>query len=255
MFLEEKRVNNYLVLILSCLPYGPLPFFGLMIVFASNGIVFLIQAIKNKKLKEFFKDVFSLQNMLVLFSVLPIYFLFYIGNEATANGTSGGGLYLVEALLSRAYILKLFVFWLWEIGIYSIFLWKKHKKNPLYYTVFISLCLIPVFRIGYGIDFSMRASIPGIVIVSVWTIQILLREISKKKKTPRWIGLAIVLIISLVTPGFEYFRAFREIVITGKINCVCDNTKTFTKEKKVGANFVVEAPKENSVFFQYIARK
>ena len=226
-----------------------------MIVFASNGIVFLIQAIKNKKLKEFFKDVFSLQNMLVLFSVLPIYFLFYIGNEATANGTSGGGLYLVEALLSRAYILKLFVFWLWEIGIYSIFLWKKHKKNPLYYTVFISLCLIPVFRIGYGIDFSMRASIPGIVIVSVWTIQILLREISKKKKTPRWIGLAIVLIISLVTPGFEYFRAFREIVITGKINCVCDNTKTFTKEKKVGANFVVEAPKENSVFFQYIARK
>ena len=255
MFLEEKRVNNYLVLILLCLPYAPLPFVGLMFVFACRGICLLIKSIKDKEIKQFVKDVFSVQNMLVLISILPIYYFYYMGNEAASSGTSGGGFYFVKIFLTRFYLLKLIVFWYWEVGIYSMFLWKKHKKNPLFYTVFISLLIIPCFRLGYGIDFSMRASIPGIVIISVWIIQVWLREIGKKRKTPKWFLLTIVLVISLATPAVEYFRAFREVAITGKINCVYDKTKTFSDMKEVGANFVTENPKETSIFFKYIARK
>jgi len=255
MFLEEKRVNNYLALILLCLPYGPLPFLGLVIVFACNGICFMIKSIRKKEFKKFITDVFSVQNMLALVSILPIYLFFYMNNASAAGGEDGGGFGFIYKFLNARFIMNILIFWIWEIGIYGIFLWSKYKKNPLFYTVFIALFIIPFLKIGYAADFCMRVSIPAIVIVNVWIVQLWLKEIDKKQITLKWVALTVVLVIGAVTPCFEFYRAFDKVITTGKINCVADEIKTFSTEEEVGSNFCTENPKKDSIFFKYIARK
>ncbi len=255
MFLEEKRVNNYLVLILLALPFAPLPFIGLVIIFACNGIKFLINSIKNKEKVKFVKDVFSMQNILALISILPIYACFYSGNASTSGNSDGGGFSFMLELITPFELLKLFIFWFLEIGIYGLFLFKTHKKNPLFYTIMISLLIIPLFQLGYEYDFSMRVSIPLILIINLLIVREYLNiSKNKKEKAVEVILLTIVLCIGLVTPICEYGRAFYCIAQTGKINLVYDKTKTYSNLEDVSSNFVTKNPKENSIFFKYIAK-
>lgn len=254
MFLEEKRVNNYMILILLALPFSPLPFIGLVILFGCNGIRFLIEAIQNKKVMNFIKDIFSIQNILAFFTILPLYGCFYFGNSSATGNSEGGGFSLMTELLTLPELFKLSIFWFLEVGIYGIFLIKKHKRNPLFYTIMIALFIIPLFQLGYEYDFSMRVSIPLLLIIDVWIVQKYIEEKNKNGITVTRILLTLVLCVGFVTPMCEYFRAFYRINETGKINLVCDVTKTYTNLKEVGTNFVTQNPKENSIFFKYIAK-
>lgn len=85
MVLNEKNVKNYFVLILSYLPYAPFPFVGAIPIFACKGIKFLIESVKSKEIFKFLKQVFSIQNVISLITILPIYYLYYFCNEATSR--------------------------------------------------------------------------------------------------------------------------------------------------------------------------
>lgn len=254
MFLEEKRVNNYMLLILLALPFSPLPFIGLIILFACNGIKFLIESVKIRKIVNFIKDIFSIQNILAFISILPLYGCFYFGNSSAIGSTEGGGFSLMTDLLTPFELIKLLIFWFIEVGIYGIFLIKKHRKNPLFYVIMIALLIIPLFKLGYEYDFSMRVSIPLLLVINVWIVQKYLEEKNKKNITISFILLTIMLSIGFVTPMCEYARAFYYINKTKKINLVCDITKTFSELDEIGTNFVTQNPKENSMFFKYIAK-
>ena len=254
MYLEEKRVNNYMLLILLALPFSPLPFIGLIILFACNGIKFLIESIKSNNIVNFVRDIFSVQNILAFISILPLYGCFYFGNSSAVGSADGGGFTLMTDLLTPFELFKLLIFWFIEAGIYGIFLIKTQKKNPLFYIIMIALFIIPLFQLGYEYDFSMRVSIPLLLIVDVWIVQKYLEEKNKKGITLTFIFLTLVLCIGLVTPLCEYSRAIYCINKNNKINLVCDITKTYTKLDEIGANFVTQNPKENSIFFKYIAK-
>lgn len=254
IFLEEKSVKNYMLLILLALPFSPLPFIGLIILFACNGIKFLIQSIKGKNVISFVKEVFSFQNILAFITILPLYGCFYFGNSSATGSVDGGGFSLMTDLLTPFELFKLLIFWFIEVGIYGIFLIKKHKKDPLFYIIMIALFIIPLFQLGYEYDFSMRVSIPLLLIVDVWIVEKYLEEKNKKGITLSFIFLTLILCIGLVTPLCEYARAIYCINKTGKINLVCDVTETYTKLDEIGANFVTKNPKENSIFFKYIAK-
>lgn len=254
IFLEEKSVKNYMLLILLALPFSPLPFIGLIILFACNGIRFLIVSVKNKKAVNFIKDIFSIQNVLAFFTILPLYACLYFGNSSATGNKDGGGFLLMTDLLTPFELIKLLIFWFIEVGIYGIFLIKRHRKNPLFYVIMIALLIIPLFKLGYEYDFSMRVSIPLLLVINVWIVQKYLEEKNKNNITISFILLTIVLSIGFVTPMCEYARAFYYINKTKKINLVCDITKTFSELDEIGANFVTQNPKENSIFFKYIAK-
>ena len=254
MFFEEKKVNNYMLLILLALPFSPLPFIGLVILFACNGIRFLIESIKNRKIVSFIKYIFSIQNILAFISILPLYGCFYFGNSSAVGSTDGGGFSLMTDLITPFELFKLLIFWFIEVGIYGIFLIKTQKKNSLFYIIMIALFVIPLFQLGYEYDFSMRVSIPLLLVIDIWIVQKYLEEKNKKGVTLTFIFLTLVLCIGLVTPLCEYARAIYRINEAGKINYVCDITKTYTKSDEVASNFVTENPKENSIFFKYIAK-
>ena len=102
MFLKEESPKNYLALGLLCLPYGPLPFCGIVFLFIGKGTELFVNAIKKKKISCFFKEIFSLQNILALFLIFPIYLLYYSNNSAT----TGGGFRLATELLNYASLKK-----------------------------------------------------------------------------------------------------------------------------------------------------
>ena len=252
IFINEKNVRNYMLLILLCLPYGPLPFIGLIPLLGVRGVKFLIQAIKQKAVKEFIKDVISIENAISFFVILPVYYFFYTGNQATLKEP-----FRIERyLLCETGFRLLFVFWFLEIGIYAFLIFSQNKKNELFWTSAIALIFIPLFKIGEFKDFGMRASIPSIVIMDYYVIKFFVDNIHDKKQDISIIAITLVFIIGMITPFAEYDRAISFMRHTGKINAVADEIVTFSdKDPEEYINFVCINPKENSIFFKYLARK
>ena len=251
MFLNEKNVKNYMILILLCLPYGPFPFLGLIPLFGIRGIKFLIEEKKNNNLKRFIKQVFSLENCIGFIAILPVYYMFYSGNEATTQES----LRLVNGVLKFDGLKHLFLFWFLEIGIYGLVLLKDNRKDELFWTALVSLIFIPMFKMGLQNDFSMRVSIPAIVIINYYFIKKYL-NIRKQEK----IGITSIIIVSiyalgLLTPVFEFSRAFTTVAVQGKINLVADEIVTFSnKRPDKFKNFICIHPQEKSLFYKYISK-
>lgn len=249
MFLKEKNVKNYFLLIILLLPYAPLPFLGAIPLFACNGFRCLYKSIKDKKIKEFFKDVFSIQNVIALVCILPIFYFYYSLNQSTVNS----GFTIYTQLLTPAGILNLIMFWLLEIGIYGIFLYKEYKNSPLYWTSFITLLIIPVCAFGGARDLAMRGSIPALIVGMVFIIDFLLNKFETSKKVCAGI-IIMCLTIGAVTPGFEFTRAI-STVIKNKNTSVADGLKTFSnKIPDYFTNFLA-TNKEDAIFIKYLMKK
>ena len=250
MFINEKSVKNFFVLIILCLPYSPLPFAGLIILFAYRGFEYLIKSIKNKNLKSFFKDVFSIQNIISIVCILPIYYFYYTTNSATSDN----GFRILSKLCTTEGIFRLLVFWFLEIGIYGIIIFPKYKKNGLFYASFLSLLVIPLFAIGGAYDFAMRASIPSITICIYFVIKYLIDSIENNNLRYKEIVLISVIILGSITSLFEYGRAINTIKETKNIRAVADRIVTFSdKNPDEYSNFMTKMPEE-TFFFKYIVK-
>ncbi|MBO4449995.1 MAG: hypothetical protein J5777_05380 [Clostridiales bacterium] len=79
-----------------------------------------------------------------------------------------------------------------EVVPFVFVLWKKGKKEPLFIASIITLAVIPVYKISYFNDFSMRASVPALFVISVMFTELLAQmfaedkqRIRKAKKRPK----------------------------------------------------------------------
>ena len=253
MFLDEKKVDKYLLLILLCLPYGPLPFLGFIPLMGVRGIKILVQSIKKQELKKFIKDVFSLDNIFAFIAIFPIYLAYYRSNSAVSGDGSFGTMIDYENLL------LLFVFLFLEVGIYGIILFRENKNNEVFISALISLMIIPLFKIGHTGDFSMRVSIPSLLVIDICFVKFILKELENNNFSKiRILKLTIILCVfelGFITPFFEFLRAFAHVGASAKINLVADDIITLSnKNLNDYANFVCKNPKENSIFFKYIAK-
>jgi len=251
MFLTEKNVKNYFLLIILLLPYAPLPFLGAIPLFACNGFRILYKSIKEKNVKEFFKDAFSIQNIMALVCILPIYYFYYSTNTATASN----GLRLLTDLITLEGIINLLIFWFLEIGIYGTIMWKKYKKSPLFWVAFMVLILIPVFALGNARDLAMRASIPALVVCMIFVIDFLVNKSEDLTKTLKY-AMIVVLIIGAVTPVFEFSRAITTVVKNKEIRSVADEIVTFSnKNAYFYQNFLASTGANDPIFLRYFMKE
>ena len=72
-----------------------------------------------------------------------------------------------------------------EVVPFVIVLWKKQKKEPLFIASFITLAVIPVYKISYFNDFSMRASLPALFVISVMFTELLAEMFAEDKQRIR----------------------------------------------------------------------
>ncbi len=206
MILNARRIGG-LVLIWSC---GVLcctfPFVGMA---PYVGFAVLTVGLKEKAfwpgIKRIFREIFTLENVLGGGLIGIISAIYLMGNGSA--GTKG----VMEFQYYPDYYLdEVLIFILFEVFIYYVIIFPHHRKNPLMYLSLALLILCPFGRVGHGIDFCMRASIPSLLVLCLLIMECL-RDSWKAHKVQFFILLAAFLIGS-VTPIHEMVRSIANTI-------------------------------------------
>ena len=187
---------------------------------------------------EKIKGLFTVENVLAGGTVGILSFL-YLGGNASANNVEGG-----QTFFYLGYFLRVFAFVLLEAGVYHLAVCRYQWKNPLFWITLGTLLACPFVRIGGGIDFCMRASIPALLVLCVLVIDSLQKA---REKKCRW-NIALicaVLVVGCVTPAHEFIRT---IARTNGAEREYIGAETVLSEP----NFA--SPADGSLFIKYLAK-
>lgn len=251
MFLINKEnVSVYAFLGLLMLPYAPLPFIGIFIIMLLMGICMM----KKTPFSKLIAMGLSPCNLLGAFAITPVFYLFYRCNVASNKI----GLYVPPELFTYKRIFVLIAFCFIEFGIFAILIGREYKKDPLFWIMVFSLCIIPNLKIGPGHDFCMRASIPALFILMVLTTNYLFTHLKNINTT------CILLIMCLTVCGLgtwgDYCVDLRTMRAEGRIAVIADDVKTFSHrpvyndpEVFYTVNYLCPAPYD-TLFYKYLAK-
>lgn len=282
--LNERSIKNFAFLGLLMLPFGPLPFIGIVFICMVKALAICWELCGKHKITTALKTVFSPQNILAVASVLPVFYLYFFSNAIASNnavfenGQSDVSLRLNNDIVSRIFsgdagtsahaVLIYLLFILLEFGIYGaliIFLNKKRKvKTPReFIAVIVFLCILPLLKYGESGDLAMRTSIPLLVYLAVEFISRLLEEIPRKReykslddlaRKKAWF-LASVLVFSCgcVTAAVEFYREITYTVRSVVMQIPQVRIETMDDEEYKN-NFTAKDYK-SSGFYKYIGKK
>jgi len=243
--INEKNIRNYVFIGMMCLFCAPLPFVGLFVYCVYYAIKKLIEYIKDKKVSKFFKDMFSMSNILCIALIFPVIGTYLLSNTVIHGSNSlrmNDSAMVMEEIqeipadlqFSENPVINYISFICIEFALYMLFMAWKYKKSPVYYVTFGSLLIIPLLRIGGAQDFAMRASIPALIMVFLLVTKFLIEErnvlktISPSKENEKsrknskvkdtaslkkltYILLVVFLILGTLTPVMEFLRGFHEV--------------------------------------------
>lgn len=85
-FINEKSPRNYAFLVVLCAASAPMPCVGIAVYMLGFASYKLYKAIRAKKAPLFWRDVFTPQNLIPVFTLFPIYLTFYKTNLAVNVG-------------------------------------------------------------------------------------------------------------------------------------------------------------------------
>lgn len=261
LFLNAPKINTFAFIGLCTLPFSPLPFVGFFIILCVWAIPIVIKYIKDGKIKELMQQIFSIPNIAATLSIFPIFLLFFTSNSALSNAEAGGGfgLYVPLEAFGVKRIVLLALFYLIEFGIYAVLIWKDHKRDYYYYMTIAALIVIPLFKVGKGRDFCMRASIPLMFLLMIWVLKFLIDNAKNSKYQMHIIGLVVALTISsfnVISPISGEMRRVRENggpVLSDDLYTFSDKHIQDPCDTTDLINFIVEDP-EDAPFYKYIAR-
>lgn len=252
LIFENRNVRTFAFLGLVILPYAPIPFIGFLPMFIAFAIPYYINKIKERDYIIILKETFSIPNLAGVFTVFPTFLSFYKCNER-----SSFGLYVPLEAYDFKRISILVLFYLLEFGVYMILIYRRYKRDLVYYIIGISLIIIPIFKIGLGSDFCMRASIPALFTLMIMVLGYIFQTEFKSKKAYKI--LIFVLIIAAVNPFMDYTNRCMEIYDSKKFPMVADSIKTLSDKQLVDKiygdlkYFLISNP-ENKFFYKYLAK-
>lgn len=294
--MNEKNIRNYVFLGMMCLFCAPLPFVGVFIYCLYFGVKKLLEYRKDGIIKEFVKSIFSVSNILSVIFIFPIIGTYLLSNVAIKGANAlrvndaaivmeGSETASQNAPFSHNPLVNYISFVCIEFALLMIFMAWKYRKSAVYYVTFASLLIIPLLKIGGSHDFSMRASIPALVMVFLLLARFLIEEkdvlksagaskegekmkenkksndtASLKKLT--YILVIIFLVLGTLTPAMEFLRGFHEVSEYGIHNekyddiytLGCDGPYDEPGKKLTYGNFVCVNPDED-LFFKVFADK
>ncbi len=249
LVLLEKKVRNYAYIGLLVLPYAPLPFVGIFLMFLVLGIEWCIRTARAGEYRLIFCELFSIPNVCAVCSVFLCFLAYF---SASKNGMQMGRYETGKFGLEEWAWLTLFFFL--EVGVYALPLWKIYKKEVLFYAICIAMYFIPLIRVGLGRDFCMRAPIGLLFMLQIYIMQYL---VSEKAFTGRCLKTTIVLITLLSLGGYnavsDLGAKVYEIKVSDQFPLYKDDIKTLSdKSADESGNFVAEDYKDK-FFYKYMA--
>jgi len=206
LFISRDRRNILLIWSL-CAFLAPIPSLGMFpfvlakipkSLFDPDNLIWEKKSRDFQSLKHLcWKDiraVLTFENILAGGIVLGISLAYFSSNVQFANRST--------PTLNPAWVVLLIAFLLLEGGLIWWTLRKNNQHILSWYVAGLLLFVIPIIKIGDGFDFCMRASIPTLFMLFVWSATAFTR-IDKKNNQ----ALLLFLLIGAVTPIFEINRS------------------------------------------------
>lgn len=259
MLVYVQKNNRNLVFILACsMLTSTLPFVGLLMLvcfFCLSRIFKKSNKDKEKnmgiRIREYsyclIKETCTVQNI-IGGGIIGIGSFLYLMNNSSASVIMGENTRGPEFDNSIA---KFIVFLILEIGVYGVLIYKYHKEDKLFYFIMFCLCIIPPIKVGYSVDFCMRASIPALFLLMILVIKTL-ADSWKKKDYKVFVGLLLILAIGSYTPICEFKRTFTET-----FQRIKEGARVFEEDSDVieilnSPNFSGDI--DESIFYKYFVR-
>lgn len=209
LLLNLKDNKSIVIIWATTMLTSTLPFVGLLPI-----IIYLIFFKKYNGEKKwtavFWKNIFTLENVVGGGIIGITSFLYLCGNMS--GGMLGSSSQAIKPNGKDGSVLLWFLTVLLEVGIYIALVYRKERKNPLFYIIVAELCLFPLIRVGTSNDFCMRAVIPAQVILMLYVIDLLRDAALQKKRLLLWVTI-ITLGIGSITPIHELTRTLAQTVI------------------------------------------
>lgn len=238
MVLYNEKNNKNIFFLYSCLfinstlpAIGMLPF--LIYWWLKNDATTDKEIFSLDHIKKALLNSITFQNVIGCFTLFIISYSYLHNNIAGASTKVGTPQFL-------GYVIFLLTFFLLEVGIYLLCIFKENRNKILFYIMTLCFLVYPFLRIGNGPDFCMRATIPALIILYLFIIQ---KFDLTEKINKGLIVLIITLAIGAVTPIHEFART------------IFYTSKGITKiQSQLGyENFY--GLKKNNSFIKYFSKK
>jgi hypothetical protein len=153
-------------------------------------------------LSERLRKAFTLENICLPIVVLALCAPFYLGNVGAGQGS---GWFFERSPSSLPPWVILVAFVLVEFLVVGVAVWMTGLRDRLLLLALLVLCLIPLRQSGLSNDLALKASMPGLTILTFFTAKALL---SKTKALPRWFLISL-LALGACTPLHEVWEVTR----------------------------------------------
>jgi len=211
-YTNKDEFEHYAIIALPVLLGGTWAFLGLISI-----MVFYWMGASISDKTNFLK-IFSLSN--VVLATIPgiILVLYLFGNTRVQSKETG--LLTVYHGIEWFYVI---VFLFFMYGIYIILIWHYFRKQLLFYSIPLSLWIIPFLSIGGSkVDFVMCTSIPAITLLFIFVCKYLFQPHHAQKQY--CISMVMVLLIIMGNPNI--YSEVRGVFLSSNDN----NHKDYTKQ-------------------------
>ena len=209
LFLQHRnKIEYYLPLMIPAMMYGTLSFIGIIPLALGQAVAELV---KSKNFKSWIKSIFSLENLLFFLTMGGVFFLYFYGNIFGEKTDSVG--FMIMPFQKDTYIFYV-IFVMINVLPYAIVLWSDRKRDVIFYVVVLLLLILPLIKMGFYNDLMMRASIPSLFVLMLFSLSYLFEHIQDQaaKLTVRR-KLAVTLLCAVMLFGMYYpFREFSSSV-------------------------------------------
>lgn len=212
---NERRIKTFGFLLALSLFFTPYPTAGVGIFMLSYATVSFIKSPDKKSF--IINDIFSIENIIGVFMLLPVIVLYFI--------TNSGGIDRLWYIFDYTTPKQLIIFLLLEFVLYAAVIFSQYKKDVFFLTLVVSLVLIPFLRLDRQNNFCMRASIPALVMLALYAIRFLKES---KSITPK-VLLSLMLMLGAATPLMEFYRGLHYAYQAHKIALTADEIKTLNR--------------------------
>lgn len=254
LFLEHRRkIRHYMTLFVPNLLFATLPLLGMIPLAAAQALADLFT---DTRPVEWLKKLFSLENALSFCGLGLVSILYLCGNITGAKPDVVG----LRLMPYGNRIMLYFIF----VGIcvlpYFIILFKDNGRNAVFHASILVLCVLPLFRMGFWNDLTMRSSIPALFVVMVLSFQYLQRHLSISA-----MSLCLLLTIGAWYPLYGFARCARSDKVAALGNDIelgladeSHGTLGTYADRRAGAGGMAynyfSYDIEHDFFYRYIAR-
>ena len=266
LMLQNRRIHSYLLLGLAVLPFSPWLTAGLIPFMIVAGIMELRERVKRGDKHNFvwtLREVFSPANSSALIVCGIIFGSFFIaalqpGTYSSGQPSAGGIGILSFSYLGIRKIAGFVVFAICQYGLFSALLFRRYRRDPLFWTMIVSLSIIPFIWVGQylGMDFCMDATLPALTVLMVMMIISCKEDVLGKPLSPRNFVFAVLLLVAMASPVMEICGNAVKVIDAHSVHLIENSTDITTYDGlplEDCENFVCPDP-DSTLFFHYLAR-